>query len=43
VKPLRYANGDLRWDIQDLDAWINSLKAGIGDQDADTIVARLGT
>lgn len=41
VKPLRYANGDLRWDVQDLDAWINSLKAGFGDHDADAIVARL--
>ena len=43
VKPLRYANGDLRWDVQDLDAWINSLKAGATDHDADDIVARLGT
>jgi hypothetical protein len=42
VRPLRYANGDLRWDVQDLDAWINSLKAGVCDHDADAIIARLG-
>jgi hypothetical protein len=42
VRPLRYPNGDLRWDVQDLDGWINSLKAGVGDHDADAIVARLG-
>ena len=42
VRPLQYSNGDLRWDIQDLDAWINSLKAGNIDHDADAIVARLG-
>jgi len=27
---------------QDLDAWINSLKAGVRNHDADAIVARLG-
>ena len=32
VHPIRFQNGDLRWDVQDLDAWINSLKAGAGDQ-----------
>jgi hypothetical protein len=43
VAPLKFANGDLRWDIQDLDAWINSLKAGAGNHDNDAIIARLGT
>jgi hypothetical protein len=38
--PVRFPNGDLRFDVQDLDAWLNSLKAG-GDQDAEAIVARL--
>lgn len=42
VHPIRFPNGDLRWDVQDLDAWINSLKAGAGDHDSDAIVARLG-
>ena len=39
--PIRFPNGDLRFDIQDLDLWLTSLKAG-GDQDADSIVGRLG-
>ena len=43
VAPIKFANGDLRWDVQDLDVWINSLKAGAGDHDADAIVAKLGT
>ncbi len=37
---VRFPNGDQRFDVQDLDAWLNSLKAG-GDQDAEAIVARL--
>jgi len=41
VAPVRFDNGDLRWDVQDLDVWINSLKAGTADHDADAIVARL--
>lgn len=42
VVPLNFDNGDRRWDVQDLDGWINSLKAGTGDHDAEAIVARLG-
>lgn len=42
VQPVRFPNGDLRWDVQDCDVWINSLKAGAGNQDANDIVARLG-
>ena len=41
VKPLVMADGDLLWDVQDLDAWIDLLKAGRAD-DADAIVGRLG-
>jgi len=41
VAPVAFPNGDLRWDVQDLDGWINSLKAGADDHDADAIVARL--
>jgi hypothetical protein len=40
VAPHRFPNGDLRYDVQDLDRWLDSLKAGRpGDDDA--IVARL--
>jgi hypothetical protein len=42
VRPLCFANGDLRWDVRELDAWLDSLKAGNNDNDADAIVARLG-
>jgi hypothetical protein len=42
ASPVRFPNGDIRWDVQDLDVWINSLKAGVGDHDADAIVGRLG-
>ena len=42
VAPVKFGNGDLRWDVQDLDVWINGLKAGACDHDADAIVARLG-
>jgi hypothetical protein len=38
--PVVFPNGDQRFDIQDLDRWLNSLKAG-GDRDADAIVAKL--
>jgi hypothetical protein len=41
VRLVKYPNGDLRFDVQDLDSWINSLKAG-GEDDGDAIVARLG-
>jgi hypothetical protein len=39
-RPVRFPNGDLRFDIQDLDGWLTSLKAG-GDYGVDAIVARL--
>ena len=42
VQPVRFPNGDLRYDVRDLDPWLDSLKAGVGDHDADAIVARLG-
>jgi len=40
VRPLEMADGDLFWDVHDLDAWIESLKAGCGDG-VDAIIARL--
>lgn len=39
--PVKFPNGDLRFDVQDLDAWLNSLKAGADDRSAADIVARL--
>jgi hypothetical protein len=38
--PVRFPNGDQRFDVQDLDTWINSLKVGMNDG-AEAIVARL--
>ena len=40
--PLRMPNGDLLYDVRDLDRWIDSLKAGAPDSDVEDIVARLG-
>jgi hypothetical protein len=40
VRPLLMADGDQLYDVQDLDRWIDSLKAGHSD-DADAIVGRL--
>jgi hypothetical protein len=42
VQSVRFANGDRRWDVRDLDAWIDSLKVGFSDNDSQTIVDRLG-
>ena len=41
VAPIRFPNGDKRHDMRDLDAWLDSLKAGT-DEGADAIIARLG-
>jgi hypothetical protein len=40
VQPLRMADGDLLWDVQDLDLWIDSLKSGKLDE-AEAALARL--
>jgi hypothetical protein len=40
IRPIRMANGELRYDVQDLDTWIDSLKNGAGF-DADGILERL--
>lgn len=40
VRPISLPDGDVLWDVQDLDRWIESLKAGRGD-DADAIIGRL--
>ncbi|QDL90473.1 hypothetical protein FDP22_00885 [Paroceanicella profunda] len=41
VRPIEVARGVLRYDQRDLDVWIDNLKAGSGEQDAD-ILGRLG-
>ncbi len=38
--PIVMANGDIRYDIRDLDKWIDGLKAGSSDD--DEIIGRLG-
>lgn len=40
VQPLKMADGDLLWDVQDLDRWIESLKSGTIDE-AEAALARL--
>jgi hypothetical protein len=40
VQPLKMADGDLLWDVQDLDRWIESLKSGKLDE-AEAALARL--
>lgn len=42
VTPIKMADGDLLWDVLDLDKWIDSLKVDAADSTADAIVARLG-
>lgn len=39
VPQVIFANGDRRFDVHDLDKWLDSLKSG--SDDADAIVARL--
>jgi hypothetical protein len=43
VLPNRFANGDVRWDIRDLDAWIDSLKGDYTEADAQAIVDKLSS
>lgn len=41
VRPVAIAEGDERYDVRDLDQWLDNLKAGHADADAE-IVGRLG-
>lgn len=41
VSLVRFPNGDLRYDVRDLDRWLDSLKNGA--QDSERIIGRLGT
>ena len=40
VAPVKFANGDLRWDVHDLDSWLDTLKPD--NDETDAIVKRLG-
>lgn len=42
VPPIRFPNGDERWDVQDLNKWLDSLKSGHEDSDQESIIDRLG-
>ncbi|MGC2409766.1 MAG: hypothetical protein WA441_07200 [Methyloceanibacter sp.] len=42
AKPVQFSNGDLRYDVRDLDAWLDDFKCGTVHNDADEILARLG-
>jgi hypothetical protein len=41
VSPVCFPNGDKRWDVHDLDDWLDRMKAN-APTDADQIVSRLG-
>ena len=40
ISPVRFPNGDLRYDVRDLDKWLDSLKGET--HDAGQIIAKLG-
>jgi hypothetical protein len=40
VTPVRFGNGQVRYDVNDLDAWLDQLKTGTSS-DADDILGRL--
>ncbi|MGE3146063.1 MAG: hypothetical protein AB7K35_10790 [Pseudorhodoplanes sp.] len=39
VGPVRFPNGDLRYDVRDLDRWIDQVKSGA--HDSESILRRL--
>jgi hypothetical protein len=41
--PVRMPGGDDLIDLQDCDRWIETLKAGVANDDDDAILAKLGT
>jgi hypothetical protein len=41
VRPIQFDNGDIRWDVHDLDTWLDSLKSGHDECDLESIVDRL--
>jgi len=43
VAPKKMGNGDLRWDVRELDRWLDRLGAGADNHETDAIIERLGT
>jgi hypothetical protein len=41
VQPIRFPNDDVRYDIHDLDKWLDSLKVGQEDFNMESIIQRL--
>ena len=41
VSPVQFPDADLRYDMRDLDGWLDSLKADAPDDD-DDIIGKLG-
>lgn len=41
VQPVQFPNGDLRWDICDLDAWLDAFKSGAIGVATEEILKRL--
>jgi hypothetical protein len=42
ISPIAFPNGDRRYDVHDLDAWLDDVKHGTVYDDADQIITRLG-
>lgn len=42
VKPVAFSNGDRRYDLRDLDAWLDTLSVDAAVTSADAILAKLG-
>jgi hypothetical protein len=40
IRPIQFENGDVRYDLRDLDAWLDSLKSN-DEFDLESIVDRL--
>jgi hypothetical protein len=40
VRPVRFDNGDIRYDVRDLDSWLDTLKSS-EENDANAILGRL--
>lgn len=41
VRPIQYKNGDIRYDVHDLDEWLNGLKTIHLQPDIDLMIERL--
>lgn len=41
VTPIRFDNGDIRFDVHDLDKWLDTLKPGDHSAEVEAIVERL--